>query len=97
MASNISTAVAYIRSTVLNSKVFLEAPERSASQESNISELFSFGDIIVFCQFWLTIFEFVRAISWSQAFADMTIVVIALCQHFREAFIKKKSQNMGIA
>ena len=73
---------------IADRKAMVIAPECSESQESNISKLLSFGDIIFFCQlFWLTIFEFVRAISWPPAFADMNTVVIALCHLLREAFI----------
>ena len=69
-------AIAYRKAMVI-------APESSDSQESNIYELLSFGDIIFFCQFfWLTIFE-VRAISWSPAFPDMKIVVSSLCHLLR--------------
>ena len=83
---------------IADRKAMVIAPESSDSQESNISELVSFGDITFFCQFfWLTIFEFVRAISWSPAYSDMKIVVIALCHLLREAFIWKNSLNMGIA
>ena len=68
---------------IVNRKAMVIAPECSDSQESNISELFSFGDIILFFQFfWLTIFEFVWAISWPQAFADMKTVVTAVCHLF---------------
>ena len=74
---------------IANRKAMVIAPESSDSQESNISELVTFGDITFFCQFlWLTIFDFVRAISWSPAFANIKIVVIALCHLLREAIIQ---------
>ena len=76
------------------------APESSDSQESNISDLLTFWDITFFCQFlWLTIFDFVRAISWSPAFANIKIVVIALCRHaifLGKPSFSKNSLNMGI-
>ena len=73
---------------IADRKAMVIAPESSDSQESNISDLLTFWDITFFCQFlWLTIFDFVRAISWSPAFANIKIVVIALCHLLREAFI----------
>ena len=68
---------------IADMKAMVIAPECSDSPEINISKLLSFGDIILFCHFfWLTIFEFVWAISWPQAFADMKTVVTALCHLF---------------
>ena len=79
---------------IADRKAMVIAPESSDSQESNIYKLVSFWDIIFFCNFsWLTIFEFVRAISWSPAFSDMKIVVIALCHLLREAFIRKRGEE----
>ena len=73
---------------IADRKAMVIAPESSDSQESNTSELVTFGDITFFCQFlWLTIFDFVRAISWSPAFANIKIVVIALCHLLSETFI----------
>ena len=80
------------RSTALEK--IIQRLKSSGNQESTISELVSFGDITFFCQFFgLTIFEFVRAISWSPAFADMKIVVIALCHLRREAVIRRRKKT----
>ena len=89
---------------IADRKAMVIAPESLAessdSQESNISKLDSFGDILFFCYF-LGLQSL--NLSWrydGPALANMKIVAIALCHHLREAFIlmkKKKSLNMGIA
>ena len=84
--------VDYFTMAIAMAMAMVIAPESSDSQVINISELASFGDIIFFCHiFWLTIFEFVRAISWCPAFADMKIVVITMCYIIRESFIRKRA------